>query len=206
MTKFKLITDFSRYTADGLISFGNHVYISLLGNAHLDKPVPPLGVLKTFIDNLTVANSKTGDNTKEGTAIKESAVEALVTCLKSLASYVQENSKNDAPIMLSAGFELTKAKTRLGPMPMPENLTANCIKGIQGSVKLTVAPVLKANGYIWQFTEHPLTGASEWQLAFSTAANITLALKSRTEYVFCVAATGSNPTKTYSEKLTFFVV
>lgn len=205
MTTYKLITDFSRYTADGFITFGNHVYISMTNNAPLAGPTPPLDRLRFYIDKLASAQANIGIN-KKGTVTRDVARDLLEVCLKSMASWVQEKSINDPVVLLSSGFELVKDKSSVGPMPMPVNLGADCIKGIAGSVKLAVDVVPKANGYNWYYTEYPLTEASVWQSKFSTAANITLALKPRTEYIFRVAALGSDPTITQSEMLSFFVI
>jgi hypothetical protein len=206
MTKYKIITGFSTYTDDEFGNKTSHVEVCMTDNAYFPDADPLLVNLRSCNSIFNTTNAKTNNNTKEGTAAKRQARSNADDCLKAVAAHVQMNGKNDPVILLSSGFDLQKAKTPIGVLDKPENLRAKHVDGIEGSVKLMIAPVAKANGYLWLYAETPITDASTWVSALTTAATITLALKNRTEYTFKVTATGSDPTQTFSNKLTFFVV
>ncbi len=206
MPKQKVATSFGSLPDNELVNKAMNVDKGMTGNTNFPNPDPPLVDLRNYTAVFSAATANSGNNTKEDTAAKKLAKANLISFLDALALYVQANCKNDPAIILSSGFDLQKNKTPVGPLPKPQNLRAKNVDGIEGSVKLMVTPVPKATGYLWQYAETPITDVSIWHASVGSAAAITLAVKNRTEYTFRVAATGSDPTQTFSDKLTFFVV
>lgn len=202
----KLITGFSSISVSKLTTLAQHVIDSLTGHAVFTDATPPLADVQQVINKLLTLNAGTGSNSKADTESKEQTRLQLIMQLNMLALYVQANGKNDTVLLLSSGFNIHKAAAPIGVLDQAHDLRGKNNDGVAGSVKLMVAPVPNANGYIWQYTEAPITDTTVWQTADSTSANITLQLKSRTEYVFCVAGIGTNPTRTFSDRLTFFVL
>ena len=206
MTNQKVVTRFARYKDADLEQKAQHILVSLTGNANFPNPTPALADFQTAITNYAAALEKAQDGTKQDTALKNQARDVLENLIAQLALYVQLNSKDDVPIMLSSGFDVSKPPAPVGILDKPQNLIV-APSAAKGSVDVSVNAVAHASGYQYEFTDAPLTATSVWAVITDTSTFHTISnLQSGKEYAFRVTAIGSDPTRVYSDVINSFVL
>lgn len=205
MAKSKIITSFSRYSDSELSSKAAFIISSLTGNTSFPSPTPPLAELQTALQAFNAADEAALDGEKLNTAIKNQKRSELVALLVSLALYVQLTSNNDEVLLLSSGFDLKKSPAPIGVLPKPDGFKVQ--PGDSGTIKLSVKKINGAKMYLFQYTTAPAGAASAWGDVISSRTNTVITgLRSGTEYAFRAAGMGSDPSLTYSDVISSFVL
>ena len=95
---------------------------------------------------------------------RETAADAWMTKLNSLASFTESATEGDAEAIESAGFAVRAARTPPQPLAAPINVEANT-NGTPGHTLLTWKPLGGAKSYVVQMSPDPIS-ANSW--TFST--------------------------------------
>lgn len=208
MANSKVIRDFSssRYSDPELAVKANHVVSQMTNNPHFPQPSPALSDISQATTNYQAALDKAENGTKEDTVIKNNMRKALESLLKLETDYVQQVSAGDEAIILSSGFDVNKKPTVVGPLDKPTGF--NISVGVnKGSVVASCDVVPHASFYEFELTEMPVTPNSIWLKKTSTKHKLLIdGLTSGKQYMFRVAAAGSDPSRNYSEEISSFVL
>lgn len=169
----KVSLGFMRLADSKVVIFADHVLTCLTGNSEYPNPSPALttgrNLLTEFQDKL--AESVGGGVVR--TAHKNAAREALLSYLRSLALYVQEECNGELAKLLTSGFEATKERTPVGILPAPASVTLT--QGtLSGSLELRGSPLNNAASYEMQRTTQ-ITNPASWEtVGQGTAARMTM--------------------------------
>ena len=163
MTKLlKVLRDFLRNTDDQLVEFTSAIIADLTGNTAFTTPPITMAALQALLTAFTTAQAAMDKGGTAATATKNAAREDLLTALRTLAKYVEDNCNNDLPTLLSSGFKaaaMTHTKSQLDK-PVILSLT----NGNSGELIVKVAPVLNAASYETRFAVTDATGTlGPWQ-------------------------------------------
>ncbi|HEX3024969.1 MAG TPA: fibronectin type III domain-containing protein [Chitinophagaceae bacterium] len=206
MLNQKVLIGFSNYKDTDFDQKAQHILQSMTGNANFPTPVPTLSEVQTGITNYSASLAKAVDGSKQDTVLKNQARTALEELLHNLGMYVQLNSKNDPAIMLSSGFDVSKIPTPVGILPKPDGFSVTP-SASKGNVDLYVHAIYGAKSYQYEYAETPITSNNGWHVVTNTATEVTINnLQSGKEYAFRVAGIGADPTRTYSDVITSFVL
>ncbi len=200
--------DFSRgkYTDAGLLIFSKSVKTQMTGNPNFPNPVPTLDVLGSAIDAYELSLEKAKNGGKEATSLKNDKREALVSLLKSLATYVDTTSAGDRTMILSSGFETNRLPSPVGPLPIPTGLVVKAGIG-RGAVEVSCDVYDGIATYLFECTEAPSTENSIWRKETSTKHKFVFTgLTEGKEYVFRVTYVGADPSRRCSEEVSTFVL
>jgi len=208
MGNSKVIVDFSttKYTDARLYSKANHIIDKMNGNPHFADVQPLLAQLREATTTYTAALAKTQSGSKEATALKIKAREALIVLLKQIAARVQTISDGDRNIILSSGYDVNKKWSKVGPLSKPTNFKLKQGSN-KGSIYLVCDPIAGAGFYQFEYTEGIPTPNSLWHTEDSTKRKITIAgLISGKQYTFRVAGGGSHLSRIWSEVISSYVL
>ena len=206
MSTTKVLIGFSNYKDTDLDQKAQHILQSLTGNANFPAPTPTLADLQTAITAYSNALAKAMDGSKQDTVLKNQARVTLEELLHNLGMYVQMNSHNDPAIMLSSGFDVSKAPAPIGVLPKPDGFGVT-VNESKGCMDVYLNAINGAKSYQYEFTDAPVTATSVWHVQTDTGTYTTIAnLQSGKEYAFRVAGVGSDPSRVYSDVITSFVL
>lgn len=179
--KIRVSLTFLRKGVNAFISFGRQVVTNMTGNTNYTTPEPTLAAVTTGLDDLQAKMDAAAVGGKVDMDVRNTAWEASIMQLRSLATYVQLNCQNDLDILQSAGFVSTKTPAPVGPLPAPENLRSS-YTGTSGEVILRINRVLGVTaGYTYQQADSP------------AGPFATIGVSNKTRFT----ATGLTPAKTY---------
>ncbi len=167
-----------------------------------DAELPPVeAALDKFIG--TIAARPEGG--RAATAAKKSARAALVSLLRTLASYVQVACNGSYENLLLSGFPTQKStRTTIGVLPAPSNLTVE-LGTRSGELDANVNPVTGAAIYNWQLTAAGQTAPI--QTAQTTAASNTFdGLTPGVVYAVSCNVVGSAGPSDWSDSISQMVV
>ena len=208
MGNSKVIVDFSttKYTDARLYTKANHIIDKMDGNPHFADVQPLLTALREATTTYTAALAKTQSGSKEATALKNQAREALIVLLKQIAARVQTISEGDRNIILSSGYDVNKKWSKVGPLSKPTNFKLQQGSN-KGSIYLVCDPIAGASIYEVEYTEGIPTPNSIWMKQTSTRRKITIAdLISGKQYTFRMAGGGSHPSRIWSDEISSYVL
>ena len=208
MGSSKIIVDFSttKYTDARLYTRANHIIDKMDGNPHFADVQPLLAVLREATTTYTAALAKTQSGSKEATALKIKAREALIVLLKQIAARVQTISDGDRNIILSTGYDVNKKWSKVGSLSKPTNFKLKQGSN-KGSIYLVCDPIAGAGFYQFEYTEGIPTPNSLWHTEDSTKRKITIAgLSSGKQYTFRMAGGGSHLSRIWSEVISSYVL
>jgi hypothetical protein len=208
MGNSKVIVDFSttKYTDARLYSKANHIINKMDGNPHFEDVQPLLITLREATTIYSTSLAKTQSGSKEATAHKNQAREALIAVLKKIAARVQTISDGDRTLILSTGYDVNKKWSKVGPLSKPTNFRLQQGSN-KGSIDLVCDPIAGASIYEVGYTEGIPTPNSLWMKQTSTRRKITIAdLISGKQYTFRMAGGGSHPSRIWSEVLSSYVL
>ena len=208
MDSFKVIKDFSsgRYSDPELSIKASHVIEQMTGNPNFPNPNPTLDVIREANLNYNLALNKVEGGSKEDTVVKNNSRKVLENFLKTETNYVQQVSGGSEAIILSSGFDVNKKPSVIGPLPKAAGLSV--IAGDnKGSVVLNCKVVAHADFYEFEFTDAPTSAGSIWQKRTTTKHKLLIeGLTSGKQYVFRVAAAGSDPARNWSDEISSYVL
>jgi hypothetical protein len=164
---------FARAKDGNLLILCDSVLTKMTGNAEFPNPTPSLASVQTSATAFQNALAEAKDGGPAKTAAKNAAREVLVDKLRSLALYVQQECAGDLAVLLSSGFEATKAPTPAGVLPAPQQVTLT--QGtLSGSLDLRGRPVPNAGAYEGQKTT-TIDNPNSWEpVDQTTAARMTV--------------------------------
>jgi len=176
------------------------------GNPHFADVQPLLAVLREATTTYTAALAKTQSGSKEATALKIQAREALIVLLKQIAARVQTIRDGDRNIILNSGYDVNKKWSKVGPLSKPTNFKLQQGSN-KGSIYLVCDPIPGASIYEVEYTEGIPTPNSIWMKQSSTRRKITIdGLISGKQYTFRMAGGGGHPSRIWSEVLSSYVL
>lgn len=162
-------------------------------------PTPPVTmlVLQTATTEFSEALAAQEAGGKEATAAKNNKREALITLLRKLAAYVQENCNDDLETLLSSGFQAASTTHTQSPLTQPQiKEVANSPGAVSGQLVVKVGPVPHAKSYEVRYALLESTGApGPWQSGgiFTDSRAMTVnGLTPGGKYEFQVRAVGGS--------------
>ena len=208
MGTFTVSKNFStgKYSVEGLATKAQVIHDNMNGNAHYPAPDPSLADLQTAITEFQLAIVKAKNGSKEDTADKNAKRKILEDLLHRLSYYVQVNSLGDETIILGSGFDVNKQAGTVGALPKPENFKV-MVGENKGTVELSCDAVANASFYEYQYTKLPLSATSIWTMRTATKRKLLVeGLTSGQQYVFKMAAGGSDPSRTWSDEISSYIL
>ena len=175
----------------------NHVTM-LTGNAAFATPTPTLLVLTAACDTLDTANQAYDFNRgKTEKETRDKAFDELKDLVRELGGYVQANCNNEKDLILSAGFDVRRIATPLGPLPAPGNVRA-LVTAFPGRLELRWQGVRGRLIYAVYMTDTDPLDPAGWKLLTQTSKNryTVEGLTSNTVYTFrlqTIATAGVSP-------------
>ena len=100
----RVLINFSRATDNSLKAFADAIHLGLTGNPAFPNPAVPLSALQTAITAFSAALVAQEQGGTMATAAKKDKRDALVTLLRKLASYVEDNCDGNLTALLTSGF------------------------------------------------------------------------------------------------------
>lgn len=193
------------YSDSELIVKAYHIVELMTGNTYFPTPLPALADVKTATDNFNVAANKVENGSRVDTAQKNDLREVLVGLLKKLALYVETISDGSETIILTSGFDVSKQPTVVGPLDKPTQVSVK-MGDNPGTVIFSCEVIRNAQFYEFEYLEAPKSETSVWIKVTSTKHKITIVgLTSGKQYIFRVAAAGSDPSRNYSNEISVYV-
>lgn len=208
MRFIKVLFNFSRKFFNDLELIKKAIIIGKLmkDNDYFPTPTPTLAELDLATGKFTVSLANSDDGSKEDTIIKNKDRLILENILQKLALYVQTISEGDEEIIASAGFDLHKEASPIGPLEQAEGLHVEQDSN-SGVVHVSCNVVEHASNYEFQYAEAPLQPQSVWMHNVTSKHQVTLnGLNPGQIYLFRVAGFGTDPTRTWSEILTRMII
>ena len=196
----------NKYSDESLATKSQVIHDDMNGNEHYPAPDPSLDTLQTAINDFKVAIVKATNGSKDDTAIKNARRQIVEDCLHRLSYYVQVTSNGVEAVILSSGFDINKNSGTVGALPKPENFKV-MVGDNKGTVELSCDAVANASFYEYQYTKLPLSATSIWTMRTATKRKLLVeGLTSGQQYVFKMAAGGSDPSRTWSDEISSFVL
>src|SRR3954451_14397684 len=104
----RVVLTFVRYAIAEIILFGRHVVTSLTGNVNYTTPSPTLASVTAVLDQLEAADEAAMNGDRLAISVRKDAKVAVVTDLRALAAYVQNQGDADRTTLLTSGFNLAR--------------------------------------------------------------------------------------------------
>jgi hypothetical protein len=193
-TRIRVLFAFAKAANGDITSLGEAVLKGMTGNvAYATSPVD-LTVLKTDLDNFTVAIGAALDGGKKAVAELHRQRVALIKKLRLLTHYVEAACNDDMTTFLSSGFHPAPPTVHVPPQPLPPASITKIDQGNSGQVMVTIGLVPKSYSYELRYAPlgaggTPGTWTSEAVATIKTAAAIN-GLTPGTTYAFQVRALG----------------
>ena len=196
----RIVTPFRSMTDSLFETKATSINASMDGNPNFPNPVPALLDIQELIGAYGTALTAALTRDRNAAAAKNDARKALTDALIQLASSVTTTANGDRTMLISSGFDLGKVGEKT-PLAKPGAITLT--DGINaGELVLKVPAVKGAKGYAPQYTEDPLTAASEWTQFMTTTCKYTFKnLISSKKYWCRIAAIGAYNQVTLSDAI-----
>ena len=176
--------------------------------AVLASPPVELKAVQTAADDLASALAAQPHGGTAATAFKKNKRDELISLLRRMAHYVQDNSGGDSAVVLSTGFALTAWRPAGSTIEKPSIMRIDF--GNTSQLNVRVRPISRARCYEVRYAAAG-GGATEspWESA-GLFTNSRLMIVSRltpgTTYVFQVRAIASNGYSDWSDSLSHICV
>jgi hypothetical protein len=145
-------------------------------------------------DDLNAALAAQAHGGAAATAEKNNKQEALVTLLRKLKHYVEDNCGNDPAVLLSSGFQAASSNRSRSPLANPAIRSIDF--GNSAELVLKVSPIARAKCYEVRSSAVGAGGVpGDWQTAglFTNSRSMTISgLVPGTTYAFQVRAIGGS--------------
>ena len=190
-----LVADrFSRQSAEQLVTMAGAVITGLTNNPAFPTPTVDLKAVQGAAEDLKAALSAQAHGGMAATAEKNNKREILITLLRKLKHYVEDNCNNDLAVLLSSGFQAAATSRTRSPLANPAILGIDF--GNSTELVLKVTPIALAKCYEVRSAAVGAGGVpGGWQTAglFTNSKSMTIAgLLPGTTYVFQVRAVGGS--------------
>jgi hypothetical protein len=198
----KILVDFSKYTITALLDKAQTIIDSLTTNPNVPTPQPSVAELQDAMDDLTTASAAANTGGQQAKVIRDQKKEALIALLKQEAVYVTMVANGDTAIMLSAGFDISKIPSPIGPLPKPAKFIVSSPQ--KGWLQAKVKAIKGAKNY--QF-EYKKVEDTDWTVVSLTKTRLVVqGLESTKEYIARVLPIGASEERAYSDEITAVVI
>jgi hypothetical protein len=204
MKKVKVIFDFLRLAIAGKVAKARSIITEMTKNPNFAAPDVSLDAMKELTDLLESHNLAAQNGGKTETKLMHQTEAQWDDMMRKMARYVERVANNDAAIILSAGFNLSKQPV---PAQRPELSAESGIKS--GSVFLRRNAVQGAKSYLWQYSMTILPDSdSGWTFAKATSkASVEIDdLVPVNKYWFRVAAVTAQGTSSYNDPVMHYIL
>ena len=141
----RIADGFRTKSAEQLAAAAEAIITGLTGNPAFPSPPVELKTVQGAVDELNAALAAQAHGGTAATAEKRNKQEALITLLRMLKHYVEDNCGNDAAILLSSGFQAALTTRTRAPLGNPSILGLD--RGNTGELVLKVTPIARAKCY-----------------------------------------------------------
>ena len=195
-----------KYTDSKLLQKAGTVLERMTDNDYFPNVQSRLDELRAKIQSYTMAISESNQGGRLSTVIKINCRKELEDYLKELADYVQQASKGNALVLLSAGFDIHKKPSRVGELDKPTYVKLE-VGPYKGSLWLSCAVVDKALFYVFEYCLAPAGPDSVWIQVTSSRRKILIdGLISGKKYCFRIAAARTDPSRIWSDQVKSYVL
>ena len=195
-----------KYTDSKLLQKAEMVLERMTDNDYFPNVQSRLDELRAKIQSYKTAISESNQGGRLSTVIKINCRKELEDYLKELADYVQQASKGNALVLLSAGFDIHKKPSRVGELDKPTYVKLE-VGPYKGSLWLSCAVVDKALFYVFEYCLAPAGPDSVWIQVTSSRRKILIdGLISGKEYCFRIAAARTDPSRIWSDAVKSYVL
>ena len=185
-----------------------NIKTAMTGNANFTTPTPTLpafGTLVTTAQTKVTASDAAQLASKQATADKDAAIDALLAGVKQLADYVSMTSAGDGVKIQSAGFSIKAASTPSGVPNMVQNLSLTAGDNA-GEIDAQWDPVDGVKiSYDIQWSPYPATDTS-WKNCPGTTKSkaVLMGFTSGQQVLVRVRAKGTGGTGAWSQTASKF--
>lgn len=192
MANPRVLISFSKTVDNSLAEFAGAVLQGLTGNSAFPNPPVSLTALRDGITEYTEALVAQVQGGTMATAHKKKKRAALVTLLRKLARYVEDNCDGNLATLLSSGF--TAASTSHTRTALAKPRAMRIVNGNSGQLLVRIKPCANAKCYELRYAVVGADGAAgPWQsggLATNSRALALNNLTPGTTYIIEVRAIG----------------
>jgi hypothetical protein len=168
------------------------VIAGLTNNPSFPAPTVDLKTVQAAADELNAALAAQVNGGKTATAEKNNKQEALITVLRKLKHYVEDNCGSAPAVLLSSGFQPASSTRNNSPLANPVIFSIDF--GFSGELALKITPIPRAKCYEVRFAKGDINntiGARQPAGLFTSTKSIVVkGLIPGTTYVFQVRAVG----------------
>ena len=179
-TRPRVLINFSRATDGSLKATANAIHQCLTGNPAFPNPPVTLSALETAVNDFSAALVAQEQGGTLATSIKKAKRDALVTLLRKLAGYVEDNCNGSLTALLSSGFAAVSTSHTQTPLAVP--FIVRILNGHTGQLLLKLRePIANAKCYELRYAAIGADGTpGPWQNGGLSSNSRGLALNSLT--------------------------
>jgi hypothetical protein len=191
--RIRIADRFTKQSAEQLVAMAGAIISGLTDNPAFPAPTVDLKTVQAAADELNAALAAQVHGGTAATAEKKNKQEALISILRKLKHYVEDNCGNDSAVLLSSGFQAASTTRDRSPLANPSILSVDL--GNSAELLLKVSPIARAKCYEVRMAAMGAGNVpAPWQNAgLFTSSRITVAdLVPGSTYAFQVRAIGAN--------------
>ena len=203
----RISTDFGSLDNNELWQRGMAVVLALMGNVRFPNPPVTMAMLKSQLDAFRAAIIDAMEGSKKAMALRDSLGAQVISALKQVAAYVQENANGD---FSKTGFETYDTAARKTGQLVGTPTFRKVYRGANsGEIMLLINAVPYARGYQVQYAALKDGVPGPWTvvdvMSVKSAFKIS-GLTPVTQYAFQVQAIGPNNRSDWSNSVTIVCV
>lgn len=203
----RIYTDFGSLDNNELWQRGMAVVLALMGNVRFPNPPVTMALLKSLLDAFKAAITDAMEGSKKAMALWDSLRAQVISALKQVAAYVQENANSD---FSKTGFETYDTAARKTSQLVETPTFRKLDHGSNsGEIMLLINAVPHARAYQVQYTALKDGIPGPWTvvdvMSVKSAFKIS-GLTPATMYAFQVQAIGPNNRSDWSNSVTIICV
>lgn len=200
----KAIIDFSRLNEAELEQQAENILAKMTGNELFPTPDPTLTVLEADLDayRTAVADAALGD--RHRVVIRNQKRAQLEWTMRALGLYVDRTAQRNEATILSAGYAVPKEPDTTQPCPKAAGVSVQPGEIGSGVAKVRVNRHRSVRMYRFEYRK---LGTDTWEWVQRSRSRVQLnGLESFQQYEFRAVYIGTDPTLTYSDVVTSYVL
>jgi hypothetical protein len=136
--RIRIADRFVKQSAEQLVTMAGAIVNGLSNNPAFPAPTVDLKAVQAAADELNAALAAQVHGGTAATAEKKNKQEALISILRKLKHYVEDNCGNDPAVLLSSGFQAASTSRDRSPLAIPSILSVDF--GHSAELVLKVTP------------------------------------------------------------------